>query len=47
MGKRGAGVNSDAIMGKIDSVWLSEKGREGVKVNSVLTNVKHAMAEST
>ena len=30
-------------MGKFDSVWLREKGREGVKVKSVLTDV----AEST
>ena len=34
-------------MSKLDSVRLSEKGRKGVKVNSVLANVKHAMAEST
>ena len=46
-GKRGGGVNCDAIMSKLDSVRLSEKGREGVQVNPVLANVKHTMAEST
>ena len=45
--KKSTGVNSDAIMGKLNGVWLSEKGSEGVKVYPVLTNVKHAMTEST
>ena len=46
-GKRGGGVDCDAIMSKLYSVWLSEKGGEGVQVNPVLANVKHTMAEST
>ena len=46
-GKGGGRVNCDAIMSKLDSVWLSEKGREGVQVNPVLANVKHTVAEST
>ena len=32
-GKRGSGVDCDAIMSKLYSVWLSEKGRKGVQVN--------------
>ena len=46
-GKRSGGVDCDAIMSKLYSVWLSEKGREGVQVNPVLANVKHTVAEST
>ena len=29
-GKRGSGVDCDAIMSKLYSVWLSEKGAKGV-----------------
>ena len=44
-GKRGGGVDGDAIMSKLHSVWLSEKGRKGVQVHPVLTDVEHSMAE--
>ena len=46
--REGSGsVNGDAVMGKVDCVWLAEKGRKGVEVHPVLTYMKKSMTECT
>ena len=46
--REGSGsVNGDAVMGKVDCVWLAEKGHKGVEVHPVLTDMKKSMTECT
>ena len=41
------GVNGDAVMGKVYRVRLAEKGRKGIEVHTVLTDMKESMTECT
>ena len=45
--ERSGAVNGDAVMGKVDRVWLAEKGRKGIEVHTVLADMKKAMTECT
>ena len=45
--ERSGTVNGDAVMGKVDRVWLAEKGRKGIEVYTVLADMKKAMTEGT
>ena len=41
------GVNGDAVIGKVYRVRRVEKGRKGIEVNAVLTDMKESMTECT
>ena len=39
--ERSGAVNGDAVMGKVDRVWLAEKGRKGIEMKKAMTECTH------